>query len=123
MTVPLRWADTDAYGHIHHAVYLSLLEQARLEWLRVQLRVEEADWDHVLVRVEIDYLAELTLASGSVRCTFAVLHIGESSVRLHERVTTQEGGVVAEAATTIVAWDGDRRTTRRLSDRERALLA
>lgn len=31
--VPVRWSDMDAFGHINHARMVTLLEEARIEWL------------------------------------------------------------------------------------------
>ena len=31
--IPLRWADTDALGHIYHAVHVELIDEARGLWL------------------------------------------------------------------------------------------
>ena len=33
VTIPLRWADTDMYGHINNVSYMRLFEQARAEML------------------------------------------------------------------------------------------
>ncbi len=32
-TVPVRWSDMDAFGHINHARLVTLMEEARIEWL------------------------------------------------------------------------------------------
>jgi acyl-CoA thioester hydrolase len=37
-TVPIRWSDLDEYGHVNHAQYLVLMQEARLRWL---LEVEQ----------------------------------------------------------------------------------
>ncbi|MBL8242636.1 MAG: acyl-CoA thioesterase, partial [Rhodanobacteraceae bacterium] len=31
-TIPLRWRDLDAYNHANNSVFLTFLEQARIEW-------------------------------------------------------------------------------------------
>lgn len=31
--VPVRWSDMDAFGHINHARMVTVLEEARIEWL------------------------------------------------------------------------------------------
>jgi acyl-CoA thioester hydrolase len=33
MTMPIRWGDMDAMGHVNNAVYFRYLEQARIDWL------------------------------------------------------------------------------------------
>jgi len=32
-TMPIRWADMDALGHVNNTVYFRFMEQARIDWL------------------------------------------------------------------------------------------
>ncbi|EGD53466.1 acyl-CoA thioesterase [Gordonia neofelifaecis] len=32
-TVPVRWSDMDAFGHVNHARMVTLMEEARIQWL------------------------------------------------------------------------------------------
>ena len=34
MTMPIRWGDMDAMGHVNNTVYFRYLESARIEWFR-----------------------------------------------------------------------------------------
>ena len=34
MTMPIRWGDMDAMGHVNNTVYIRYLEIIRIEWLR-----------------------------------------------------------------------------------------
>ena len=34
MTMPIRWGDMDAMGHVNNTVYFRYLETARIEWFR-----------------------------------------------------------------------------------------
>ena len=34
MTVPVRWGDMDAMGHVNNAVYFRYLETVRIDWFR-----------------------------------------------------------------------------------------
>ncbi|MBS0468573.1 MAG: acyl-CoA thioesterase, partial [Proteobacteria bacterium] len=33
-TIPMRWGDMDAIGHMNNTVYFRFMETARIEWLR-----------------------------------------------------------------------------------------
>ncbi|WP_344868708.1 thioesterase family protein [Comamonas faecalis] len=33
MTIPMRWGDMDAMGHMNNAVYFRFMETARIDWL------------------------------------------------------------------------------------------
>ncbi len=34
MTIPIRWGDMDAMGHVNNTVYFRYLETIRIEWMR-----------------------------------------------------------------------------------------
>lgn len=34
MTIPIRWGDMDAMGHVNNTVYFRYLETVRIEWMR-----------------------------------------------------------------------------------------
>ena len=31
-TIPVRWRDLDAYNHVNNSLFLSFLEEARIQW-------------------------------------------------------------------------------------------
>jgi acyl-CoA thioester hydrolase len=119
--IEIRWADLDSSRHVNNAVYLSYLEQARTAWLEKMLGSREVVDDFVLVRVEIDFRRELTLddETAVARCTLA--HIGTSSVRTSEEISTPHGDLAARAESVMVARDHSGRS-RPLTGAERAAL-
>ena len=34
MTIPIRWGDMDALGHVNNTTYFRYLESGRVDWLR-----------------------------------------------------------------------------------------
>jgi len=54
--VPVRWRDTDAQGHVNHAVFLTYLEEGRDAFFE---HVIGADPSYVVARVEVDLRAEV----------------------------------------------------------------
>ena len=70
VSVPIRWRDIDAYGHVNNAVYLTYLEECRDACVNAVLGPVADTWDFVLVHVGIDYRNELKLEDRSVlvRC-------------------------------------------------------
>jgi acyl-CoA thioester hydrolase len=122
VTIPLRWVDADAYGHVHHARFLSLVEHARIVWLLRVLGSTAAIWDHVTVKLTIDYRSELRVEQGEVLCSFGVARVGRSSVELVERMEVPSGRTVADLRTVVVAWRPTERATRPLSEDERRVL-
>lgn len=121
--IEIRWRDLDAYGHVNNAVYLTYLEEARDAWAQQILGTVTDTWDFVLVRVEIDYRAELTQADGAVLVRCQLESIGRSSVGTREVILKLDGTVSATAGSVIVPRDPATGRSRRLNDEEREALA
>lgn len=117
--VSVRWRDTDALGHVNNAVYLTYLEEARdAFYLRVL-----GDPIYVVVRLEIDFRAELRHADRSVRAEIAVAGVGTTSLTTRETLWTAAGALAAEARVITVRWDQDARAAVSFSAEQRARLA
>ena len=59
-SVPVRWSDMDAFGHVNHARMVTLMEEARISWLlsageEYQPLIKSA----MIVHVDIRYQAQL----------------------------------------------------------------
>jgi acyl-CoA thioester hydrolase len=119
VTIPIRWRDVDNYGHVNNAVYLTYLEEARDRWVRDTLG---ADVDFVIVRIVIDYRRELSQDDDEVTVSCRGVGYGTSSIRTTERITAKAGWVAAESESVIVAHDRGARSSRPLTDAERATL-
>lgn len=116
--IPLRFRDTDAFGHVYHAEYLTLLDEARTRWFRDAVGVDRPS-EYVLARVEIDYLSPIVLADEAVRARFEVDRVGRSSLTLHETLSARDGRVVSRGRAVTVFWDAVAGATRQLTDAER----
>jgi acyl-CoA thioester hydrolase len=119
VTIPIRWRDVDAYGHVNNAVYLTYLEEARDRWAHETLGPEV---DFVIVRIAIDYRRELSLDDAQVTVSCRGVGYGTASIRTTEQIVAKAGWVAAEAESVIVAHDADARSSRPLTDAERATL-
>ena len=117
--VSVRWRDTDALGHVNNAVYLTYLEEARDAFYLRAL----GDPIYVVVRLEIDFRAEVRHADRSVRVEIAVERVGSTSLTTRETLRTAAFEVAAEARVTTVRWNQDLRAALPFSDEERARLA
>lgn len=101
----LRYGDTDAQGHVNNSVFSTFLETARTEFLYSQeqdgqSRVLDPDCGFVIVRLELDFVAE-THWPGTVEIGTRVIKIGTSSLTLQQSVF-QDGKVVARAGSVMV---------------------
>ncbi len=120
ITVPvqIRFADLDPMNHVNNVAFFSLMETARVEFLRAQAK---SLFGHmVIARSECDYLGEIRGGTRTVDVTISVEKLGITSfVILHElRVGNQLVGV---GRTVQVALGPDRRP-RPLTEDERTLL-
>ena len=121
-TVAVRWSDEDGFGHVNNAAFLTYAEEAR-DRLLTSLLGEESVWDVVIVRIEVDYRAEVTHRDASVDVEAEVVEVGRSSVRTVERVVRPDGTLAAELRTVSVARDRGAGTSRPWTDVERSALA
>jgi acyl-CoA thioester hydrolase len=117
--VSVRWRDTDALGHVNNAVYLTYLEEARDAFYLHAL----GDPIYVLVRLEIDFRAEVRHADRTVRVEIAVERLGTTSLTTRETLRRADGEVVAEARVITVRWNQDVHAAVPFSDEQRARLA
>ena len=120
VTIPIRWRDVDAYGHVNNAVFLNYLEEARDRL--VETLFGERAWDFVVARVAIDYRSELNQADREVLVRCRVTGFGTSSVRTAERVLAADGRLSAEAESVVVARDPESGRSRPLTEDEKATL-
>ncbi|QFR01665.1 hypothetical protein F9278_41940 [Streptomyces phaeolivaceus] len=120
--VHLRWRDLDAFGHLYHATMVELLDEARAAWIARFLSPEAGD-GHVIARIDVSYLAEVTRADRWLEVGIAVDRIGTSSLVLSETVRNIADVVVAKSRTTVVMWDAAEHGARALSPAERGALA
>ncbi len=118
--VPVRWRDTDAQGHVNHAVFLTYLEEARDAFYA---QVIGADPSYVVARVEVDLRAEVRHPDRQVRVRILAERLGTASLTTRETILTPSGEVAAEARVVTVRWDSGQRQPIPFSEAERLRLA
>jgi len=119
--LPLRFRDLDAFGHVYHAEYLTLLDELRTGWLR-RVGLERPS-EYVVARVELDYVSSLVAEDAAVAGGFAVERVGRTSLTLAETLSAADGRVVARSRVVAVLRDPASGGSRAVTDAERALLA
>ena len=116
--VSVRWRDTDALGHVNNAVYLTYLEEARdAFYLRVL-----GDPIYVVVRLEVDFRAEVRHDDRRVHVEVAVERMGTTSLTTRETIIGPAGEVVAQARVVSVRWNPAQRKAVAFSDDERVRI-
>src|SRR6266568_9137784 len=105
-SVDVRWRDSDALGHVNHAVFLTYLEEGRDAFFEETLG---SDPIYVVVRLEVDLRAEVRLSDRRVTVRVEVESLGTTSLTTHETIFVPSGEVAAEARVVTVRWDPEHR--------------
>lgn len=109
-----RWSDEDNQGVLNNAVYLTLLEEARLAYFGQLGLLEAGQFPFVLAQCNLRFLRP---GRGGERWRVAVAttHLGSSSFEQAYRVFDADGQPIAEAEAWLVGWDNGARRKRELS--------
>lgn len=107
LTVEIRFRDLDAYGHVNHANYFTLIESARTRFMIDQFRGERRAENplFLVVRASCEYKRPIELVP-SVRVLITASDLGRSSFTLHYRIIGEEGTLHATAQTRMACVDG-----------------
>ena len=113
-TMPIRWGDMDAYGHVNNTVYFRYMEQARVEWLEsIMVPVRPGGEAPVIVNASCTFLIQMNYP-GAVEVRTYASHPGRSSFLTHfEMRVVGDERIYAEGAAKLV-WI-DTRTGRSVS--------
>ena len=118
--VDVRWRDTDALGHVNHAVFLTYLEEGRDAFFA---RTFGGEPDYVVARIEVDLRAEVRYPDRRVTVRLEVERLGTTSLTTRETILTSVGEVAARARVVTVHWDAGERKPIPFTKAERAALA
>jgi len=67
--VPVRWSDIDMYQHINHATMVTILEEARIPFLREPFGPQIDTIGLLIAEVNISYKAQLRLIDSPLQVT------------------------------------------------------
>ncbi len=118
--IQTRWADFDALGHVTHSAYPIFFDEARDACLVERVGGFE-QWPTVIVHSSIDYRREIPRPQPELLIRTRIAEVGRSSVTFEQEVVVCDV-VAATSRSVIVAWDGEARASRPISDDERAKL-
>lgn len=109
----------DAYGHVNNAVFLSYLEEARIDFLsRPDKQFRQGS---VVARHEIDYKRQLVHRPEPVDIELWVTEIKAASFTVAYEVKDGDQ-VCVRASTVVVPFDFEAQRPRRITAEERAFL-
>jgi acyl-CoA thioester hydrolase len=105
----VRFRDLDPMGHVNNAVYLTWIENARIEFLRSLGAFDNpytGEMTMILARAEVDFRAPLGFGE-EVTIGVRPARLGTKSFDLEYELRAGDR-VVAEARTVLVAYDYER---------------
>ncbi len=117
----LRFGDTDRLGHINNAVFATLCESGRVDFLYDPERPLLSDGTQfVIAKLTINFIAEMNWPA-DVTIGTAVTRIGNSSFDLLQGLYIDDI-CVASSESVLVLMDEETRRSTPLSEQARALL-
>jgi acyl-CoA thioester hydrolase len=121
VSVGLRYGDTDRQGHINNAVFCTLFEAGRVDFVfdgEKPICGPGKAW--VIAKLNMDYLAEMNFP-GTVEVGSRVLSIGRSSFTVGQALF-KDGNCCSTAESVIVLTDEATRKSVPLSDHVKDIL-
>ena len=126
MPVPVRWSDIDMYQHINHATMVTILEEARVPFLRQPFGADITTVGLLIAEVRVGYKGQLRLIDSPLQVTMWTKRLRAVDFTLGYEVrpvnteVSTKPSVVAE--TQLAAVHIKEQRLQRLSPEQRAYL-
>lgn len=103
ISVPVRWGDMDAFGHVNNTVYLRFFESARIAYFeRMGIHTSTPEGvGPILHSTSCRFRAPVTFPD-TVRVGARVVDIGDDRVRMEHTVYSERMGKVAATGDALV---------------------
>ena len=122
VSTTVRFGDIDVMGHLNNVAQLRLLETGRVAYM-VDLGLAGHDeLTYVIARLESDFRQQ-GFFGDQLTCGSRMADIGRSSMVLEQRVWREDGTVLLEGRSVLVALGPDKVTSMPVPDRWRARIA
>jgi acyl-CoA thioester hydrolase len=124
--VPVRWSDIDSYQHVNHATMVTILEEARVPFLREPFGGEITVIGLLVAEVKVSYKGQLRLVDSPLQVTIWVTRLRAVDFSLGYEVrsvnaeTESKPSVIAE--TQLAAVHIEEQRLQRLSSAQRQYL-
>jgi acyl-CoA thioester hydrolase len=110
-SMQLRFNDADSLGHINNAVFATLFEGGRLDYLYRDNRwLERPGTTFVLKTLSIDFVREMYFP-GTVDIGTTITRIGSSSVTMHQAAFVGDSCYATSHSTIVLIDDATRKST------------
>ncbi|MFT3716319.1 MAG: thioesterase family protein [Gordonia sp. (in: high G+C Gram-positive bacteria)] len=125
--VPVRWSDADAFGHVNHARMVTLMEEARIQWL-LSAGEEYAPLikSAMIVHVEIRYQAQLRHQDSPLSVAMWIVSHRSVDFTIGYEIRAADAPLdskpACKASTQMAVVDIEAHSLRRLTDTENEYL-
>jgi acyl-CoA thioester hydrolase len=123
-TIPIRWGDMDAMGHVNNTVYFRYMEQARISWFDgLGVRPNPRGTGPVIINASCTFMKQLVYP-GEVEVRTYAGKVGNSSFEtwLEMRPSYDPETVYAEGAAKVVWVDFDKGKSIALPEKIRQIV-
>ncbi len=107
-SVPVRFRDIDAFGHVNNAVVSSYVEQARVTYLRDVLDLDpigpEDRMPLILAMIQVEYLSPIFLED-RLDVGSRVDWVGNTSIGMSHELRAEGGRDLARSTSVLVTYD------------------
>ena len=103
-TLSTRWKDLDAFGHINNAIFLTYIENARIDLLNLW-RINNKSKSIIIASIKIDYINQISHPSELV-IGQTISRIGKTSFDINADILTSDKKMIyAKSKTTCVCFN------------------
>lgn len=106
VTVPTRWGEMDALGHINHAMYFRYIEEGRINWIDHLSQGRDGLWDKeglILADIQCSFIRQMKHPV-TVEVGTRISKIGRSSMTVEAAVFEAGSESPAAVSKGIVVW-------------------
>ncbi|BBY04884.1 acyl-CoA thioesterase [Mycobacterium noviomagense] len=96
--VPVRWSDIDMYQHINHATMVTILEEARIPFLRKPFETDITTIGLLIADVRVSYKGQLRLLDSPLQVTIWVKRLRAVDFTLGYEVRSVEAAPESKPA-------------------------
>jgi acyl-CoA thioester hydrolase len=121
LSVPLRWGDLDAQGHVNNARFIDYLQEARTDFLLESPAAGLIEAGLIIVQHQIEYRSPLSYSETPLIVDVQVIQVGSARFALAYQLHQAER-LVATARTVLCSYDLAAQTPRRLEPAQRQWL-
>ena len=119
--VPVRFSETDMFGHVNNTVVFTYLEYARIEYLNaIELMNKEGNIP-VVADIQCDYIRQMHFGE-RITIYVKIARVGNSSIDIHYLGKNEKDEIVFTARGTIVRINAKTGKGVPFTDEEKQLL-